>query len=433
VNPAGTWDVAIIGAGAAGLAAGIFAAEANREARVAVFDGAARVGAKILVAGGGRCNVTHFRVTPEDYNAASRAFVKNVLAAFTVEQTAQWFASMGVALKREATGKLFPTTDKARTVLDALLGRLGDRGATLLADHRVTAVTADGPGALSGVAAGRFTVQTSRGAHAARRVILCTGGRSLPRTGSDGAGYELARSLGHTVTHTHAALVPMVLQQHFFHAQLSGASLEAEITTLAGGKPIDRRRGSLLWTHFGVSGPLAMDASRHWLAARDAGLAPEWRVSFLPGERFEALEAEMVARTADSPRLGIRRLLEERTRLPERLLEALLAWTGTDGSTPLAQLKRDDRRSLVHALVELPLPVEQDRGWNYAEVTAGGVPLAEVSWRTMSSRLRPGLYLAGEILDVDGRIGGLNFQWAWSTGHLAGRAAASGLEEPPQS
>jgi predicted Rossmann fold flavoprotein len=427
VNPAGTWDVAVIGAGAAGLAAGIFAAEASPRARVAVFDGAARIGAKILVAGGGRCNVTHFRVTPDDYNAASRGFVKNVLAAFTVEQTVEWFASMGVALKREETGKLFPTTDKARTILDALMARLHERGATLLAGHRVTAV--DAPGATDNADRTRFVIQTARETHAARRVILCTGGRSLPRTGSDGGGYELARSLGHTVTHTHAALVPMVLQQHFFHAALSGVSHEAQITTLAGGKPVDRRRGSLLWTHFGVSGPLAMDASRHWLAARDAGLAPAWQVSLFPEARFETLEAEFVARAADSPRLPVRRVLDQRAGLPEKLLVALLAWCGIDGATSLAQLRRDDRRKLIHALLELPLPVEQDRGWNYAEVTAGGVPLAEVSWRAMSSRLCPGLHLAGEILDVDGRIGGLNFQWAWSTGHLAGRAAATGLGE----
>jgi hypothetical protein len=187
---------------------------------------------------------------------------------------------------------------------------------------------------------------------------------------------------------------------------------------------VDKRRGSLLWTHFGVSGPLAMDASRHWLAARDAWMKPEWRISFLPGERFETLEAELVARTADSPRAGVRRVIEQRTGLPEKLIDALLAWTEVDGATPLSQLKRDDRRRIVHALVELPLPVEQDRGWNYAEVTAGGVPTAEVSWRTMASRMTPGLHLAGEILDVDGRIGGFNFQWAWATGRLAGRGAA---------
>lgn len=420
--PERVWDIAVVGAGAAGLAAGIFAAEANPSLRVAVLDGAVKVGAKILVAGGGRCNVTHWHVAPPDFNASSRNFVKNVLASFTVEQTVAWFASMGVMLKREETGKLFPTTDKARTVLDALLGRLRVRGATLLTDHRVITLAREADG---------FILQTSQGQLAAPRLILCTGGRSLPKTGSDGGGYELARGLGHAVTHTHAALVPMVLQQHFFHAQLSGVSHEAQITTLAGDNVIDRRTGSLLWTHFGLSGPLAMDASRHWIATRDAGHKPQWLLSFLPGERFETLEAALVAAMRGSPKLSLSAFLVERfgRRLPRRIIEALLAWLQIDGGGTLSQLKREDRRTLVRALLELPLPVEQDRGWNYAEVTAGGVPLDEVSWRTMSSRVAPGLHLAGEILDADGRIGGFNFQWAWATGLLAGRGAARELSQ----
>ncbi len=428
------WDIAIVGGGAAGLAAGIFAGEAHPAARIALFDGAQKVGAKILVAGGGRCNVTHWRTAPEDYNAASRGFVKNVLASFDADDTVAWMAGLGVQLKREETGKLFPTTDKARTVLEALLTRLDAVGATLLTGHRVTAVAREGDA---------FTLETSQGRHTARRLILSTGGRSLARTGSDGGGYALARSLGHTVGDTHPALVPMVLQQHFLHAQLSGVSHEAQITTYAGGKPIDRRTGSLLWTHFGLSGPLAMDASRHWLVARAGGAQVEWRLSLLPEQRFETLEPELLRFAADHPTATIRRALDHLATLarhpdapppgtlaqpiPATLLDTLLSWTKIDPATPLAQLRRDDRRRLIHALLDLPLPVEQERGWNYAEVTAGGVPLSEVAWRTMESRITPGLHLAGEILDVDGRIGGFNFQWAWATGRLAGRAAAQGL------
>ena len=438
------WDVAIIGGGAAGLAAGIFAAEADPDAKIAVFDGARKVGAKILVAGGGRCNVTHHKVEARDYNAATRNFVKNVLASFSADDTVRWLADMGVTLKREPTGKLFPTTDKARTVLDALLRRLDDRGVTLLTEHRISAVAA-GPAPRDGdrptptrgagpAATPDFLLQTARGEHRCRRLILCTGGRSLPKTGSDGGGYGLARSLGHTVQDQHAALVSMTLQQHFFHADLAGVSHEAEITTLSDGKPIDRRAGSLLWTHFGLSGPVVMDASRHWLANKAAGREVAWTCNLVPGERFETIEATLLKMTEATPRLPVRGVLRQwsaagvstRPPLPEKVSEAVLRWAGVDGETPLAQLKRDDRRRLARALVELPLPVEQERGWNHAEVTAGGVPLSEVSWRTMGSRLCDGLHLAGEVLDVDGRIGGFNFQWAWATGHLAGRAAAAG-------
>ncbi len=419
------WTVGIIGGGAAGLAAGIFAKEANPEATVVVFDGARMVGAKLLVAGGGRCNVTHHQVDARDYNAATRNFVKNVLASFTVDDTVNWLADMGVELKREPTGKLFPTTDKARTVLDALLGRLADRGAKLLTEQRVTSVDPEGDG---------FVVRTPTGSHHCGRIVLCTGGRSLPKTGSDGGGYVLARGLGHTVGGTHAALVSMTLQQHFFHGDLAGISHEAEITTTSDGKPVDRRSGSLLWTHFGLSGPLAMDASRHWLANKAAGRDVKWYLNLLPDERFETVEQTLLHMAEKMPRLPVRSTLKQwasggvstRAPLPEKVSEAAMWHVGIDGSVPLAQLRRDDRRKLAHALTALELPVEQDRGWNHAEVTAGGVPLSEVAWKTMGSRVTPGLHLAGEILDVDGRIGGFNFQWAWATGYLAGKAAASG-------
>ena len=418
MNPTGEfdWDVAVIGAGAAGLTAGIAAAEARPGARVVLLDGATRIGAKILVAGGGRCNVTHDRVDPRDYNASSRSFVKNVLSSFTADDTVAWMASLGVELKREPTGKLFPTTDKARTVLDALLGRLEEVGAVLKTGHRVRGI---------GKLADGFLVQSDQGGLKARRIILATGGRSLPRTGSDGAGYGLVRSLGHTVTETHPALVSMVLQQHFFHANLAGISHEAQLTTLADAKIVDQRRGEMLWTHFGLSGPLIMDASRHWLANKQAGKEVTWVLNLLPDERFETLEAGLLHLGEESPRLNVRRALEQHS-LPEKVLTAIIEWSGVAPETQLAQLKREDRRRLLNGIVALVLPVEQERGWNYAEVTAGGVPLSEVTWKTMESRLTPGLHLAGEILDLDGRIGGFNFQWAWATGRLAGRAAVGG-------
>ncbi len=409
------------------MAAGIFAKEASPDARVVLLDGAKKPGAKILVAGGGRCNVTHYQVDHRDYNAASRGFVKNVLGSFTADDTVAWMASLGVTLKREPTGKLFPTTDKARTVLDALLGRLDQLGAELWTQSRVTAVERDGDGFW-------LTINGEREL-CAKRLILSPGGRSLPKTGSDGGGYELARTLGHAVTPTHPALVSIVLQQHWFHADITGASHEAELTTLADGRPVDRRTGSLLWTHFGLSGPLVMDASRHYLANKHAGRGVEWRLNLLPGERFETVEATLVRLAERMPKLAVKRVLEQwssggasvKFDLPDRVLRAVIGWADVNGEQAMAHLKRDDRRRLVHALVDLPLPVEQERGWNHAEVTAGGVPLGDVSWKTMASKACDGLHLAGEILDLDGRIGGFNFQWAWATGRLAGHGAASAV------
>jgi predicted Rossmann fold flavoprotein len=238
----------------------------------------------------------------------------------------------------------------------------------------------------------------------ARRLILATGGRSVPKTGSDGHGYTLAQSLGHTITKTFPALVPLVLEEGHWMTALSGMSADVELSVRSGtGRVLSRHRGSLLFTHFGISGPVALDASRHWIASRGALFA-----NFLPGETFESLEARLI----DDPRAI-------RGRLPQRLLDIL--------APPGARMTRDERRRIVRALVETPVPVVRDRGFDYAEVTAGGVPLNEVELSTMASRRTEGLSLCGEILDVDGRIGGFNFQWAWASGRLAGLHAARSL------
>jgi len=423
-------DIAIVGGGAAGLAAAIFAAEAARDtgssARIVVLDSARRIGAKILVSGGGRCNVTHEHVGHEDFNGA-RNPIRNVLAAFDAEAAARWFASLGVALKREDTGKLFPVSDRAQTVLDALLGRCRALGVEIRTGCRVTAIEqhADAAPPRFTITATATTSDAATRTLEARRVIVATGGRSLPRTGSDGSGYALVRALGHAVTETHPALVPLVLRSDFFHAALRGVSHPAELTTLANGKRIDRRSGSLLWTHFGISGPVVLDASRHWVLARARGDAVVLRMSVFPGESPEQVDARLRALASERPRASLGRLLA--ASLPERLAETLLQAAAIDPATPSAQLARDARRRLVQVLAELELPVERSRGWDHAEVTAGGVPLAEVDYRTLESRRSAGLYLAGEILDCEGRIGGFNFQWAWATGYLAGRAAVRAL------
>lgn len=402
-------DIAIVGAGAAGLAAAIFAAEADasRRRRIVLLDGARRVGAKILVAGGGRCNVTHHRVSADDFHGP-RNVIRNVLRAFDAQRTSDWFASLGVTLKREPTGKLFPTSNSAHTVLNALLNRLRALDVTLLTDHRVSAIAHSPAG---------FRLTHTHGELRAARLIMATGGRSLPKTGSDGAGWQLIQRLGHTVTPTYPALVPLVLHEDFFHARLSGLAQEVELKSFAGGKLVDRRKGSLLWTHFGVSGPVVMDASRFWVIGHARGEQPELRCAMLR-EPFEAVEQWLIAASGASPRRALAGLLAER--LPRRVAEH---FADELGNPVLGQLPRAARRELVHWLTDLSLPVVRDRGWNHAEVTAGGVPLSEVDHRTMGSRKLPALHLVGEMLDVDGRIGGFNFQWAWATGHLAGCAA----------
>lgn len=411
-------DIVVIGAGAAGLAAGIFAAEQpdpSPRLSIHLLDGAKTVGAKILISGGGRCNVTHDVVTPTDF-FGNRHIIKNVLAAFPVQATLDWFGSMGVNLKCEETGKLFPMTDKARTVLTALLKRCHELGVVIRPDHRVTEVAR-----LTSSDAG-FVIHHSHGALQAKHVILATGGRSLPKTGSDGFGYELARRLGHRVSPTNPALAPLILDETLFHKDLSGISQEVELTTTVKGHVVDRRTGSLLWTHFGISGPVVMDASRFWTSARERGEAVELSVNFLPALTQELARQWFMEQAAGAPRRSLGKTLAHL--VTERFAESLCRYLGINGQIAIAQLPRKDRDRLLAALTKLLLPVQQDRGWNYAEVTAGGVPLEEINFRTMESKPMPGLYLVGEILDCDGRIGGFNFQWAWATGYLAGRATS---------
>ncbi|MBI1369375.1 MAG: aminoacetone oxidase family FAD-binding enzyme [Planctomycetes bacterium] len=396
-------NIAIVGGGAAGLATAIFAAQSGAK-NIVILDGAKKLGAKILVSGGGRCNVTHEIVTPADYHGP-QPVVRNVLRAFDEHAAVEWFASLGVTLKREDTGKLFPTTDDAHTVLDALTRRCDELGVTMMCDTRVTDVRK----------ADTFELETARGGMRASRLVMATGGKSLPKTGSNGLGWLIVQRLGHTVTPTYPALVPLMLADGFFHAELSGIAHEVELSVYAGGKRIEKRRGSLLWTHFGVSGPVVMDASRAWVIANAEGAGAEVRCSFAAGKSFEDIDAFLAARP---PTSAIGSALA--ANLPRRVVEVLCRHVGIDPAERCGQITRERRRLLTHALTGLTLPIERDRGWNYAEVTAGGIPMSEVDHRTMQSRIVDGLQLVGEILDVEGRIGGFNFQWAWATGHAAG-------------
>lgn len=400
--------VAIIGGGAAGLATAIFAARQNPRCRIVLMDGAKKLGAKILVSGGGRCNVTNVRVAPDDFRGGSQHFIKRVLSALPVDQTVSFFREIGVELHEEENGKLFPNSNKARTVLDALVAEAARQHIKILTDHRVDQMERHDGG---------FAIATASGIVQAHRVVLATGGLSLPKTGSDGAGYSFAQQLGHSIVPTTPALAPLLLDGDF-HRPLSGVSQPVElIVRVEGTKPV-HLKGALLWTHFGVSGPVVLDASGLWHRAKLAGRNVSIHANLMPGETFESLEASLLQIISTRPKLAVRSVLTEW--LPARVADAIFSNLHLMGHIPLAHWSRDDRRKCVHALLEWPLPVIGSRGYAHAEVTAGGVPLAEMDPATMASRVCPGLYLVGEILDVDGRIGGFNFQWSWSSARVAG-------------
>ncbi len=410
----GQADILVIGAGAAGLFAatwaGRTAARAGRPLAVVAVDGARKIGAKILVAGGGRCNVTHHAVSEADYAGATPPAIRKVLRRFGVEDTIAFFREAGVEFYRETdTGKLFPVTDSSRTVLDALVGETIAAGGRLVHPARVLRLDRDEPG---------FVVTTESGPLHARRVILCTGGKSLPKSGSDGGGFDLARGLGHSLTDPIVpALVPLLLPAGHWITSLSGLALPATLTLRsAAGKRLFTTTGSTLCTHLGLSGPTVLDVSRHWLVNRHADPGVTLAINWLPGESGASIDRMLL----DGQRRGALAVLRERLaeRLARYLCEAAAAPTAGD-------LTRDARKAVVAAVTDTPLPIVGDRGFTVAEATAGGVPLTEVRLETMESRICPGLFFAGEVLDVDGRIGGFNFQWAWASGFVAGESAAT--------
>ncbi|MEO1278867.1 MAG: NAD(P)/FAD-dependent oxidoreductase [Planctomycetota bacterium] len=418
-------DIAIVGAGAAGLmtaiAAGRVVESEGSGARVVLLDGAKKVGVKILVAGGGRCNVTHHEIDEKQYAGTSRNTIRKVLRRFGVADTVAFFEELGVTLKREPTGKLFPTTDKAQTVLSALLSEAERLGIELVHPWRVGSVERDGEGFV-------LRRQDADESLRADRLVLCVGGKALPRSGSDGGGYTLARTLGHSITdHVFPALVPMNAgPDSAWLTDLSGVSCRAGVEVRAGtGKRLARFENDLLCTHFGLSGPAPMDASRYLTAARLDDADASLHISWLTGEDFEGVDAALQGLGQRTP------LSYLREHLPERLARALCEHAGIDPATAGSQLGRDARRRLAHALVGTPVDIAGDRGFTYAEVTAGGIPLGEIDPATMASRECDNLWLAGEVLDVDGRIGGFNFQWAWASGWIAGQSVAQHVTSAP--
>jgi len=414
----GVWPLVIVGAGAAGLTAAIFAG--RRGVAPLVLETRERPGAKIRVSGGGRCNVLPARAGPDDFHTeGSRNALRNLLASWPLAEVTAFFErELGIALKVEEGGKVFPASDDPREIVTALLAEAGRAGARLAAGVRVEELRRLEP--QDGPAGSRFELFTACGQRLrSPRVILATGGLSLPKTGSDGAGLRVSAALGHHLRPTYPALVPLIAADPSW-GELAGLAVRAELSVERGGKVVGQQIGDLLFTHRGFSGPVALDVSWQLTAPFAAGsrLRARWLGHSEPD--WDAWLRQGGPRSISSA------LREE---LPRRLAARLLALAGVDGDRRLAQLTREERRRLVEALAACPLEVSGNEGYRVAEVTGGGVPLEEVATRTLESRLVRGLHFAGEILDVTGRIGGFNFLWAWVSGRRAGEGAAGGALE----
>ncbi|MFN0055015.1 MAG: NAD(P)/FAD-dependent oxidoreductase [Planctomycetales bacterium] len=423
------WDVLVIGAGAAGLLAATRAAELGL--RTALLEKNGKAGVKILMSGGTRCNVTHAtdaRGIVMAFGTQGR-FLHSALASLGPQEIVELLAAEGVPTKVEATGKVFPRSDKAADVLQGLLRRLQRSGAQLALDEPVCDIRQAEPG---------WQVVTAHRTWTCSKLIVTTGGRSYPGCGTTGDGYLWMERLGHTLVPSRPALVPVTTSAPWVHA-LKGITVSdvgvrvAPRALVAEGEPSSQagsvgsgasrgagglaRCGSFLFTHFGVSGPAVLDVSREITGLpQPQSLALE--CDFLPGLAATEFDARLRALGQSAGRKQLSSILPEE--LPRRLTDALLQQTGIDPGQRAAELSAAQRGLLVSAFKQCQIPVEGTLGFAKAEVTAGGVTLAEVDSRTMQSKVVPGLYLAGEILDLDGPIGGYNFQAAFSTGWLAG-------------
>ena len=391
------FEVIVIGAGAAGLMAAIRGAELGR--RVLLLEKNRKPGVKILMSGGTRCNITHDcdnRGIVQAYGQQGK-FLHSALAALSVQQTIAFFNSEGVATKIEETGKVFPVSNKALDVLDALLRRLKRSGATLATEEPVTDLRK--PVEL-------FEVATNQRVMSCPRVILTSGGQSYPGCGTRGDGYGFSTRFGHTIVPPRPALVPLTVQADWV-GELRGVTLaDVNVKVLDQGRPLAARRGGFLFAHFGLSGPAPLDVSnavsRH-LAPRTLDL----ELDFLPARPEPEFDEFLRTESLASGKKQLAVVLSDL--LPRRLCDALLQLTGQHVDRRAAGLSKPDRQKLVQAVKRLRVPLTGTLGFEKAEVTSGGVSLDEVDSRTMESTLCPGLYLAGEVLDLDGPIGGDHF------------------------
>lgn len=417
-------DVLIIGAGAAGLTAAIMCGERFRKegvtnATIRVLDSRPKIGAKILVAGGGRCNVTNIAVDATRFHTTNtdrgpKSFVARVLRSFSTEETHRFFDSIGVPLTLEPEmGKYFPVANSGRAVLEALLQAVKNAGAELITDCAVTNIEYSKDDKL-------WTVQTVRGTMTSRAVVLCTGGLALPKSGSNGAGLRFAEKLGHTIQGTTPALSPLI-SQPTIHSQLSGITIPARLALRDGEQLLAKYRGSFLFTHVGYSGPPALNISRHFIRERDKHPRAQITLRLLPDIEDEAVNRFWHDFMGKNAKKTLVNALSEV--LPRRVAEAIVEYSKARDAT-VGKLSAEQSLRAKTALFDWPLPVVQVGDYVKAEATAGGVSLDEIESASMMSKLHAGLFFAGEICDVDGWLGGYNFQWAWSSGAVAGRSAA---------
>ena len=410
--------VAVIGGGAAGLMAAYSAARYG--ARVTLFERNDRCGRKLAITGKGRCNVTNDCSVEELLQnvPTNPRFLYSALGRFDTSDTKAFFEERGVALKVERGRRVFPVSDRAEDIVRALVSACKETGVNICYD-RVTSLRIEN-GELLGL-------NTEKNSYDADAVIICTGGKSYPRTGSDGDGYALARSAGHTVTPLLPSLVPICSESKLCPA-LQGLSLKnvsLSIIRKQDGKEVYSDFGEMMFTHFGLTGPMILSASAHIPDISEGKY--EARINLKPALDEKTLDARIISDFSKYSNKDFLNALGDL--LPQKLIPVIVSLSGIDARKKVNSITKEERRALCEVIRCLRIPLSRFRPINEAIITKGGVSVKEISPKTMESKLCRGLYFAGEVIDVDAYTGGYNLQIAFSTAVLAGESAAVFAQE----
>lgn len=407
-------DVLIIGGGASGLVAAIAAARTG--ASVQIIERMNKIGKKILATGNGKCNYTNAVITDEDYRSNDMEICHQVLSGFSSGDVVEFFETLGIYPK-DKNGYIYPTSEQASSMVEVLRMELKHLKVPVVTDEPVQSVIKK---------SSRFVVKTKDNSYSAKRVVLCTGGKASKNLGSDGSGYNIAKTLGHTIVSTVPALVGLKCSEKIFKC-LSGVRTQAMITLYIGQKYQIRNLGEVQLTNYGVSGIPTFQISRYAAYGLAKKKNVEVELDFLPNMEENEVFDLLIKRIRDNPQrqpeyffVGL---------LNDKLGAAIYRCSNAKSVKRVDALSLEDIKGLVKSIKRFRATVVDTNGFENAQVTAGGVSLKQIDPETMESTMVPGFYMAGELLDVDGVCGGYNLHWAWVTGHIAGTSAGKAAND----
>lgn len=401
-------QILVVGGGASGMMAAIVASRNGSE--VIILERNNRIGKKILVTGNGRCNYTNTYANVTDYN--NQDFVSYGLSVFNPQRTMNFFSELGIVPKVEQEGKTYPLSEQASSIIDVLLYELNKLGVNIITEAFVTNVVYIGNG---------FDVYLEDGrVYSGDKLIISTGGSAMPKTGSDGIGYDLAKQLGHDIVPVFPALVKLKLDSPYLK-HLEGIKMPAVVELIHNNEVIQKEEGDVLFGNYGISGPTILQLSRKAMALyqeNEEVFIKLILISSLTKNDIKKRFNQFSDKPIDMSLVGL---------IHKRYISAILKEAGIDKQNTLVKELHDKQLSkLIDLLFDWRFPIRGSKSFHDAQVTAGGVSTKEIDNHTMGSKLINGLYFTGEVMDIDGRCGGYNLQWAWSSGYLAGEHASKG-------